>query len=161
MEKKCTKCGETKLLNEFYYHRTRKRYMSSCKKCNNKQSVQYQKKQKKNEDINFIMSSRACGIKRDKKNKVDVAPDLKDILLTQYNKQKGLCYYSGEKMELHGYGKNNLYAMTVDRIIPELGYIDGNVVLCCAIVNKIKTNLTVDELFNWFDKIKQHYLKQN
>lgn len=49
--------------------------------------------------------------------------------------------------------------MTVDRIKPELGYVEGNVVLCCAVINKIKSNLTIQELFNWINKIDIFYLK--
>ena len=61
-------------------------------------------------------------------------------------------------MVLQNYFTNE-YAMTVDRIIPSVGYVKGNVVLCCNIVNKIKTNLSLEQLFGWIDKMKFHLKK--
>lgn len=160
MEKKiCSKCQDEKLLKEFYYNRQRKKYMNSCKSCNSNACKNYQQKQRENDNINFILSSRASGIRRDKKLKqISVAKNLGKLLIEQYNKQRGKCFYSGEEMEIHGYHSNNL-AMTVDRIKPENGYIEGNVVLCCGVVNKIKTSLSINELFDWVEKIKKYSVK--
>jgi hypothetical protein len=58
-------------------------------------------------------------------------------------------------MSTNGYHHDD-FACTVDRKIPDLGYVEGNVVLCCSIVNKIKTNLELGELFKWVEKIKKN-----
>lgn len=160
MERKiCSKCLDEKDLKDFYYHRSRKKYMTSCKSCNSEKCKKYQSEQRESDNINFILSSRASGIRRDKKSKqIPVAKNLGKLLIEQYNKQEGKCFYSGEKMEIHGYHTNNL-AMTVDRIIPDNGYVEGNVVLCCGVINKIKTNLSLNELFEWIEKIKKYSVK--
>lgn len=41
-----------------------------------------------------------------------------------------------------------------NRIDSSKGYIEDNIVLCCSIVNKIKQNLSIDELIEWCDLIK-------
>ena len=35
---------------------------------------------------------------------------------------------------------------TLDRIVPELGYIKGNVWVICQLANRIKTNATADQI---------------
>lgn len=69
---------------------------------------------------------------------------LENLWLTQNQK----CYYTGIEMNINGYKKNPL-AMTVDRIVPSKGYIEGNIALCCNMVNKMKQDLSLDELVNW------------
>lgn len=159
MEKKtCNKCNEEKPLKEFYYHRTRKVYAFSCRKCNSESCKIYQNKQRTDASINFIMSTRAAEIRRGKKNtEIPVAKNLGKLLIKQFELQNGNCYYSGVKMTIRGFPAD--LAMTVDRIVPEKGYVEGNIVLCCAIVNKIKTSLTINELFEWIKKIKNNLEK--
>lgn len=55
---------------------------------------------------------------------------------------------------LKGYSNNLKTSMTVDKIDSSKGYIKDNIVLCCSIVNKIKQNLSIDELIEWCDLIK-------
>ena len=42
---------------------------------------------------------------------------------------------------------------SIDRIIPSLGYIPGNVCFCCAIVNRMKLDMPVDIFFMWAERI--------
>lgn len=151
LEKKqitCIKCGETKSSDEFYYHRTRKQYMKTCKKCNTKVCVDYQKSKRVVNDMKWIMQARAGHIRRDCKfkNGRECASDLKDLLRKQWELQKGICYYTGIPMVLSNEYKSNPYVMTVDRIDSTKGYIKGNIALCCSLVNKMKQNMSVDEL---------------
>ena len=44
---------------------------------------------------------------------------------------------------------SNPNQLSVDRIIPELGYIKGNIVLCTQKVNLVKNNLTLREMSEW------------
>jgi hypothetical protein len=48
---------------------------------------------------------------------------------------------------------------TLDKIVPELGYIKGNIAIISAKANRIKNNATVDEigkLYCWLIKTKAH-----
>lgn len=133
--------------------------MNSCKACNLKYRLSFEARKKKENDLPHLMSLRASSIRRDKQKKgIPVDSNLKDTLLELWQAQQGLCYYSGVPMVLQNYFTNE-YAMTVDRIIPSVGYVKGNVVLCCNIVNKIKTNLSLEQLFGWIDKMKFHLKK--
>ncbi len=59
--------------------------------------------------------------------------------------QDGRCFYTGRVLDLSGYHKGNKNALTVDRVIPHLGYVEGNVVLACSIVNRSKQEMNVKE----------------
>jgi len=150
----CTKCEKDKKINEFYYHKIRKIYMSSCMECNSKICDTYQKTKRKEKDINFLFRERATGIKHDKKRKgVIVMDKLGDYIIELWSKQNGKCYYTGTQMDVTGYKNNNPIAVTVDRIIPALGYVENNIALCCSIVNRMKQDLTIDELKMWCSKL--------
>ena len=103
LEKKeitCTKCGETKTSINFYYHRTRKHYMSTCKQCNTKVCGNYQKTKRTINDLGYITLHRAGEIRRNCKYKTnrECASNLKDLLRQQWKTQKGLCFYTGLPM---------------------------------------------------------------
>jgi len=66
-------------------------------------------------------------------------------MLEQYAKQKGLCYYTQEPMTLSDY-HNDEYFATVDRVDPAKGYIEGNIVFCISIINKMKQDMSIDKL---------------
>lgn len=46
-EKKCTKCGQVKPIEEFYYRKKENRYYSICKECERKRLKEYSIKSKK------------------------------------------------------------------------------------------------------------------
>jgi hypothetical protein len=59
--------------------------------------------------------------------------------------QGDICPLLGIKMvQNKGVLKDN--SITIDRLIPELGYIKGNVLWCCYKANRMKNNATLDEL---------------
>jgi hypothetical protein len=147
-KKICSKCKQKKKVSEFYYHKTRKIYMSSCKECNNKDCVKYGKKKVKEQDITFLIRRRASSIKRDCKAgraAGEYDDNLPNLLLNQFKIQEGKCYYTGEKLSFDNYGTNPNFA-TIDRLDPSKGYVKGNVVFCSSIANKVKQNLSFPEL---------------
>jgi len=149
----CTKCGVPKPLSGFYYHRTRKRYMSSCKECNKRASESYQKP-KRRVDSDYVLMMRATSIRRKCKLKgIEFATDLTKLLRELWAEQQGRCYYTGRMMELSGYHENDPNAFTVDRFDPIKGYIKGNVVLCVSIVNRAKQDLSYDELLSLCEEL--------
>jgi hypothetical protein len=152
----CNKCNELKDVKLFYYHRSRKVYMGSCRACNSKACVKYQRKGYRNGE-KFVFYQRAYEIMRrckTKENQIPCMENLKNYINDLWSKSK-LCAYTGVEMSINGY-HNNPLAMTVDRKIPELGYVEGNVVLCCSMANRMKQNLKPDELINWCKLIIDH-----
>jgi hypothetical protein len=77
-----------------------------------------------------------------------------DYLVDLYNKQDGYCYYSGEKM-IFGWidGKINHNTMSLDKLDPSKGYVQGNVVWCSYLVNTMKQDLTENEFYEMLSKI--------
>jgi len=71
----------------------------------------------------------------------DITPE---HLCEIWSKQGGLCYYTGEPLTFSGDRSNT--AVSLDRKVPEKGYVQGNVVLACWGFNRMKTDLTMQEL---------------
>ena len=153
----CYKCGEKKPKDQYYYHRARKSYASSCRQCNNKEQLDYVKT--KITDLGYITMVRACEIRyRCKKNhhNREVASNLKDLLRQQWETQRGLCYYTGLPMTLSNEYHTDPNVMTVDGIEPTKGYTEGNIALCCSIANRMKQDMTIEEFKSMCFKIVKH-----
>lgn len=59
-------------------------------------------------------------------------------------------------------GKSNDFTPSLDRIIPELGYVKGNVVFISILANRIKNNATEKELYavaDWLYKKRKEVLE--
>lgn len=67
-----------------------------------------------------------------------------------WEKQEGKCHYTGEALTME---PNLRHTISLDRICPVLGYVPGNVVLCCDIVNKMKWDMDDRELVAWCRKV--------
>ncbi|QKF94337.1 hypothetical protein QKU48_gp0879 [Fadolivirus algeromassiliense] len=86
--------------------------------------------------------------KRSKKLKFDITEDdIKQL----YIKQEGRCLLSGIKMTYIGYQSNssnkiNPFNISIDRIDSSKGYTKDNIQLICSAVNRMKSDLTDDEL---------------
>lgn len=117
-----------------------------------------------NRDIESFLR-RVCTVKRYECKKSGRDFDLtKEFLVDLWNSQNGLCYYTDQPMTW-GYGNDYLpSALSVDQVVPSKGYTQNNVVLCQAIVNKIKRDYTYIDLENlnpaeWSKRIKKiHFL---
>jgi hypothetical protein len=156
----CVKCGEVKTTDDFYYNRSRKCYMKSCKKCNDKRVAEWQKDKRSRNDISFILSRRATEIRRRCRHKgMDYSEGLSDILHKLWSKQGGKCFYTGVVMDCACDYHTNPHSMTVDRIDPTKGYIDGNICLCTSISNRMKQDMSMEyfiEMCNLIINYKPH-----
>jgi len=70
-------------------------------------------------------------------------------LVTMYNAQKRLCFYTDYPMVPNAGRKNKRQSVSVDRVVPEAGYTLGNIVLCTSQANLIKNDQTLEELRDW------------
>ena len=69
-------------------------------------------------------------------------------------KQGGNCYYTGYPMEFSFVNKKagtwtekTKMQVSCDRLDNTKGYEQGNVVLCCTMINKMKNNLSMEEFY--------------
>lgn len=79
----------------------------------------------------------------------DLSFETVKMLMTRTN-----CYYTGTKFEDEG-----KFALSIDRVDPKKGYIEGNVVSCTIDINSKKANLTIEEIHSISESIKEFYNK--
>lgn len=125
--KRCPRCGEEKSITEFYGKRSKTGY---CKPCN----IDYNIEAGPRYLVNMARSrAKARGLP------FDLTPS--DITIPVF------CPVLGLKLERGAFGwKGNDAAPSIDRIIPELGYTKGNVVVVSNKANRMKSNGTAEEL---------------
>jgi hypothetical protein len=97
--------------------------------------------------------------KRSKQLSISItSDDIKEL----YTKQEGLCALTGLKMTFDTYMIKqqqhiiNKYNMSVDRIDSNKGYDKDNIQLVCAIINRMKTDLTDAEFIKLCGIIHQY-----
>ena len=78
-----------------------------------------------------------------------------------FQDQKGICAYTGEKIELPKNvrqlrGENNEDIASLDRIDNDKGYVEGNVHWVCKRVNYMKHTMQEDYFLSWVKKIYEH-----
>ena len=142
----CSTCGETDR-NNFY-----RRHKSICKLCSNKQRARRIKDQHKHY-LKTLFSRRLSSAKR-RALKYGMPFNLtKEYLEDLLDKQNNKCVYSGKEFVLNS--TRNL-SPSLDRIIPEKGYVQGNVQWVCSSVNMAKGALSEDEFFKLIKSIHDH-----
>ena len=145
---RCSKCKEIKPLNQFLYGRKGQKYeyrFAYCTVCRKKQIYL-----NLNSDIRKFLLDRWHKL-RLRAKKLDIIFSInKDDFIEIYFKQQGKCFYTDDELVWGvGNGKNYKYALSVDKIIPEKGYIKGNVVFCANRVNSAKSNFSLEEINQW------------
>lgn len=131
----CSKCNISYPLANFRHQR------SICLKCRHREN---------NDLVNRSIESyinRSVVVARSRAKSQGIIFEITtDDMLKQYESQQGKCFYSDIEM-VWGYGKGKSpYSMSLDKIIPENGYVLKNSVFCCNMVNMMKSNFTLEQL---------------
>ena len=161
--KTCSKCKELKPESEFYWKKERNNYASYCKECVYKWHKNYRKTNsykinthrwqqthKQNLAQNsvkyratlkgkYVVSKLSA-----KRHGANIYPDF----ITWASIISTPCVYCGELQQL-GNG--------IDRVNSNYDYIQNNMVSCCIMCNKMKSDYSVEV---WKNKIKQIYEKE-
>lgn len=164
-EKTCTKCGTTKPITAFSNKKGGKNNFaanngawdgkkSSCKECDAIYAREFRKKNpgyrgsgknsKYPEEDRLLISAirrrlNVCKVTYRKRNGGICESDLTDgYLYNLYKKQAGLCVYTGTKMLLI---KGHPATISIDKIVPAKGYVQGNVQWICWAANRAKGDL--------------------
>ncbi len=144
----CSKCGTIKPLGIFSYGRKGQNYeyrFSYCKDCRKEQAYL-----NLNSNIERFLGDRFNRLKRRCKIEKIKCNITKSDIIEMFKLQKGECFYTDEKLNW-GVGKGLDYrrSLSIDKVIPEKGYLKGNVVLCTMRANSSKTNWSMIELEKW------------
>lgn len=85
--------------------------------------------------------------------------DLKE----QWNKQNGICEFTGIKLILSTYSKiekNPIYTASLDRIDSSKGYIKGNIRWVSRSINWMKNEMTDEMVWELCKLISENYIKK-
>ena len=140
----CSKCGKEKPISQFQYGRrgTPQEYrFSYCNKCRKKQIYE-----NLNSDFEKWFKDK---YNRCKAHAIKIGVPFtisyeyfKDI----YEKQNHKCFYLGCDMDWGVGKKHSKYTISLDKVIPRKGYVEGNIVFCTVKMNTCKSDLTLDEI---------------
>jgi hypothetical protein len=146
--KACRKCGETKPLEDYYAHPTspdRRQYV--CKPCQKASATAYRAAN----PTRRLVTARALHRKEPRRSMLSGAKRraseqglafdlvLEDITIPPVCPVLGIPLHTGEGMWSTG-------SPSLDRLIPELGYVKGNVVVISWRANALKRDATLEEL---------------
>lgn len=161
-EARCSNCSKIQSIDEFQFGRrgTRDEYKYSyCNECRKDKIII-----KLNGDVEKFLEHRFKSVKARCKKRNILFSISKEEFIEQYHKQRGLCFYSNEKMVCE-YKRGGVLrdSLSLDKIIPQLGYISGNFVFAINRFNLCKNDLTLEEIKKWipkwYEKIVEHFKK--
>lgn len=156
---RCRKCGIIKSIDYFPINRKAQRYeyrIAYCQDCRRQQ--QYDNL---NSNPTKFLADRFNRLKRYAKNN-GIPFDIDIIYINNlFIKQNGLCFYTDLPMDIKIGDKENRLSLSFDKIVPELGYVKGNVVLCQNRINGMKNDATLSELKMWMPNWYNRILKFN
>ena len=153
-EKICAKCGEKKSIDVFYKHSaTNDGWHSWCKACckeGNARSIEKKYATFEGRVTTFLTTCKNSAKKRGQEFSLT-----RKILLDLWEKQEGRCFYSGIKMSTQ---PSRHDSVSVERIDPDIGYTKFNTVLVCNAINRMKTDLLLQEFLSFCDAVSSHSL---
>ena len=185
--KTCSVCGDEFPLDHFYLRRDRGKRISRCKKCNGLASKKSWSKKTTEErrliyrehgkwfeqqaqggNLKAIIQHKLCSWKGNAKRK-NVPFDLTtDFLINLWKGQKGRCYYTNKELNItSGQGRGDITLVSrpdqfsLDRLIPSLGYVRGNVVWCGWLINTMKNLMSEEQFYQVCEDILQHRKSNN
>lgn len=164
--KKCNQCQKTLPMSDFSFRNEKRlscvvqRPRSKCKVCECLNTKKWysnpevkvhrweHRKQNRSKDIKYKLQDRIASWK-----KKTLDSDLTvDYLVDLWDKQKGFCYYTGIEMNWKA-NKIEKFGFSLDRLNPEKGYVQGNVVFCCYLANTMKWTHNEIEFYEFMEKI--------
>ncbi len=105
------------------------------------------------EKIKWLLKRLMSGYKKRAKEKKLDFNLTNEYLYNLYETQKGLCYYSNQKMNIGSDKSTFLNSLSLDRKNNKLGYIKDNVVFCMNYINTMKNFHSEEEFYNFCELI--------
>jgi hypothetical protein len=137
-KKCCRKCRKIQSLDEFAFRSERQSYRSICGTC--KRSSQRERYNNYRTNSWFKMkASRAKSRSQNIRVPFNLTPDYLEKIWTHH------CPVAGIEM-LQDVDRNHPQLAELDRMIPDLGYVEGNVTFISTRMNRLKNDATLEEL---------------
>jgi len=136
--KQCRRCQKVASLSHFEHNRR------ICKTCRQSGKIK-----KINENPYTYLSNLYSHIKNKRARSHEFTIE-REHLYQIFDKQKGLCSYTGIPMThiKDGTGHHNTN-ISIDRYDNNKGYVSGNIRLVCLAVNMMKYTMDLDEFVQW------------
>ena len=96
-------------------------------------------------------------IQRSRVNGIPCDIDYEDILQL-FSEQRGKCYWTGVDIDLIGPPRHPTKP-SVDRLIPELGYVKGNIVIASNFINRARSDCDHNVFKSILDDVMKSYQK--
>ena len=151
-EKICAKCSEKKKTINFWKHnQTQDGFHSWCKDCC--KLGQKRSTKKKYSSIEGRLATFLVSCKNSAKRRGQECTITRNDLIEIWKEQEGKCNYSGLEMTTE---PSKMTTVSVERINSNIGYTRSNTVLVCNYVNRMKSDLTLDEFFKFCFKVHKY-----
>ena len=146
-EKVCLSCGETKNYKLFRHMKSspgwmdveNKARMAHCKTC---EIINFRKRYAINNSAQLIYNYKKRAVKKGVPFNLDAA------YLSEIMPKDMICPALKVPM-IRNTGKNkgkNRFAPSLDKLVPQKGYVKGNVIVVSDLANRIKADATIEEL---------------
>lgn len=151
----CSVCRKEKSLNEYYCNASKKEGRATqCIACIKQRRDTDEFKDKRRDYYCKTWATQLFqGCKKNSKEKKLQFNITKEYILELFEKQKGMCYWFGIEM-VPSKNSKDPQQPTVDRLVPDLGYVKDNVVLTCFAAN-MGRNTTSEKRFREFVNLMQ------
>lgn len=141
--KVCFRCKEEKPFELFFkHHQTADGHHSWCKKCctegNNRSRAKLNSTIEGRSTV-FLRNAKKSAQKRGQEFSLCT-----DDIVEFWEKQLGICAYSGREMTLEA-GKLN--TVSIERIESSIGYTKENTILVCQAINRMKSDFVFDDFY--------------
>lgn len=142
----CERCAIYKAKDSFIYTKGGRLRFRFCRSCKYKSSTKSIYKSY----VSYIRSRIRHIRYQAKNNGTPFDIDVK-YCVNLWDKQNGKCFYTDEPLEIENTNKtrHNHNSASLDKIVPQLGYVEGNVVWCIQRINVMKNDATLDEMKEW------------
>ena len=161
-KQRCIACFEIRELGEFAFRKDNQKYRNECKECKKEECKEWGKENRQytREYIRARNKNNPGLFTRQKHNRKIKNPIKYLLVKARYNAKicgvpfsliesdltyPEFCPALGIKLE-HGFGRVGDTSPTLDRMIPKLGYVKGNVFILSHRANTLKTDATPDEI---------------
>jgi hypothetical protein len=143
-EKICAKCAiKTSVVNFFKHNQTKDGYHSWCKQCCKKGNEKSRAKKYSTFEGRITTLLRCCRISAIKRKQECTITS--EDLVNAWQKQGGICVYTGYEMTT---APSQYNSVSVERVDNSIGYTAENTVLVCNIVNRMKSDIPGEIFFD-------------
>lgn len=146
MEKKCILCGRLLPIECFHKSSCNKdRHDNRCKEC--KRKLAHDRRDENYFEQYCITKKSEC---KRKGLPYDLDPEYLESIWT------GICPIFNVPISKNVKGRGSVNSAHLDRLVPEKGYVKGNVTWICGRANRIKYDATIEELkqiIKWMERV--------